>query len=636
MGQRLLLVDSDRSFLKEHQVSLEAAFDLEVSASPDGVLARLESGAFAAVLICVEVSENKGYALCSSIRKNAKLEGLKVALISAKATEQEYQRHQNLNQGKGKADLYLHKPIAPSALVAELTPLVPGRALDPDNPFGELVDTELGDDWLDGLKSTLDGPASAPPAAPVFGVRPPSPVQTQHLDDRGDVPPDSRHVKLLEDQVAALHDELRAKDQHLAEAIQRLASVELEAQQVQRQLNSVTLNLDELERSNRESETLKARLAETQAALNALEESRGREGDTAESLKAQLREALAERADMIQQVETLNHQVGEKSQRAIELLKERDRLQHENMDLESFRTKAQELESTLATKSREAEARIGELESALASKSRDMEAALAAKSQELESALAAKAQDMDAALATKAREMESALADKAREVEARVAEKDSELAALRQELEASVGAQAHLNATIEGLVEQHAGLEATHQATVQDLSTFKERAHTAQLEVAGLEATMRGQGRDLAELGVRLKQVEADLEAARTKILDREQQLLSREEVIHQHQEEITQLSSQLAALRQSIDEARIQHEGERLELMNGLDHKDAEINRLNRSLGDQQEAYLALEREKQAVQGQASEHKDRLQNLDGLLQDIQDKLRRGSDLARG
>src|ERR1035438_2821268 len=154
MGQRLLLVDSDRSFLKEHQVSLEAAFDLEVAASPDRVISKLESGAFAAVFICVEVAENKGYSLCSSIRKNAKLEGLKIVLISAKATEEEYRRHQSL---KGRADLYLHKPIAPSALVAALTPLVPGRVLDPDNPLGELVDAELGDDWLDGLKSSLDG-----------------------------------------------------------------------------------------------------------------------------------------------------------------------------------------------------------------------------------------------------------------------------------------------------------------------------------------------------------------------------------------------------------------------------------------------------------------------------------------------
>ncbi|MCC6513545.1 MAG: response regulator, partial [Geothrix sp.] len=351
MGQRLLLVDSDRSFLKEHQVSLEAAFDLELAGAPEGVLAKLETGAFAAVFICVEVADNKGYALCSSIRKNPRLDGVKIVLISAKATEEEYRRHQSL---KGRADLYLHKPMAPSALVAALAPLVPGRTLDPDNPLGELVDTELGDDWLDNLKGALDGPAAELSAAPVFGVRPPSPVQTTNLD-RGpalstDVPPDSRHVRLLEDQVANLHEEMRAKDQRLAAAEERLRAAEAEAQQVQRQLNSVTLNLDELERSNREAETLKARLAETEAALRALEETRGREGESAETLKAQLKEALTERTDLIQQVETLNQQVGEKAQRAIELLKERDRLLHETMDLEPFKGKARELEAALAEK----------------------------------------------------------------------------------------------------------------------------------------------------------------------------------------------------------------------------------------------------------------------------------------------
>ena len=63
MGQRLLVVDSDRSFLKEHQVSLEAAFDVDVSMAPDGALPKLEGGGYAAALICVEVAENKGYAL---------------------------------------------------------------------------------------------------------------------------------------------------------------------------------------------------------------------------------------------------------------------------------------------------------------------------------------------------------------------------------------------------------------------------------------------------------------------------------------------------------------------------------------------------------------------------------------------
>ncbi len=567
MGQRLLLVDSDRSFLKEHQVSLEAAFDLELAGAPDGVLAKLESGAFAAVFICVEVADNKGYALCSSIRKNAKLDGIKIALISAKATEEEYRRHQSL---KGRADLYLHKPMAPSALVAALAPLVPGRTLDPDNPLGELVDTELGDDWLDGLKGAIDSPS----AAPVFGVRPASPVQTTNLD-RGpalatDVPPDSRHLRLLEDQVANLHEEMRAKDQRLATAEERLRAAEAEAQQVQRQLNSVTLNLDEMERSTREAEILTARLAETEAALRALEETRGREGESADTLKAQLKEALTERTDLIQQVETLNQQVGEKAQRAIELLKERDRLLHETMDLEPFKAKARELETALAEK--------------------------------------------DTALA----------------------EKDEALAAKQQELDAALLAQGQLHTTVEGLVAQHTSLEGIHQATLLEVVGYKEKAHGYQLEIAGLEATMRGQGRDLAELGARLRQVETELEASQALVLERDQQLLAKQEILQQHQEEIAHLGTQLATVRQELDEANILHDGQRLELMNGLDQKEAELIRLHQVITEHQDSHAVLEREKQAVHGQLSEHRDRLQNLDGLLQEIQDKLRRGSDLARG
>jgi predicted nucleic acid-binding Zn-ribbon protein len=87
---------------------------------------------------------------------------------------------------------------------------------------------------------------------------------------------------------------------------------------------------------------------------------------------------------------------------------------------------------------------------------------------------------------------------------------------------------------------------------------------------------------------------------------------------------------------QQKLSEANTLHESERLELMQGLDRKEAEIARLNQVLTDQQEALAILEREKQAIHGQLSEHRDRLQNLDGLLQEIQDKLRRGSDLARG
>jgi CheY-like chemotaxis protein len=295
MGQRLLLVDSDRTFLKEHQVSLEAAFDLETSTSPEGVVSSLEHGHHAAVLICVEVSDNKGYALCSTIRKNPKLAAVKVGLISAKATDEEYRRHQSL---KGRADLYLHKPIAPSALVAALTPLVPGRALDPDNPLGELVDTELGDDWLDNLKSTLDEGVASPPRAakpePTFAVRSDEPVITRHLDATSTAPPDTTRARLLEEQVAALHEELRAKDKRLQETVSELA-------QLKSQLSAVTVNLDDLDRRSKESESLA-------------------------------------------------QQLSEKTLRTDELLKERDRLQLQTLEMDQLLEKTQELEKALADK----------------------------------------------------------------------------------------------------------------------------------------------------------------------------------------------------------------------------------------------------------------------------------------------
>lgn len=455
MGQRLLLVDSDRSFLKEHQVSLEAAFDLEVASSPDGVPARLERGGYAAVLICVEVSDNKGYALCSTLRKQPALDGVKIALISAKATEEEYRRHQSL---KGKADLYLHKPIAPSALVAALSPLVPGRVLDPDNPLGELVDTELGDDWLDGLRGAMD---AAPPVVPVPAVIPAKP-----LEARATAPPDTTRTQLLEEQISALRAELALKDQRLREAEDEL----------QRQLGSVTLNLDELATAGRETQVLKASLSEAEAAL----------------------------------------------------------------------------------------------------------------------------------------------------------------AARDQELAVALEAQAQLNTTIEGLVDRHSGLEGLHQAALLEVASHKERAHLLLLEQAGLEATLRGQGRDLAELGERLRQVEAELEASQTQVLDREQQLQARQEELQQRQEEIVRLTAQVTELRQQVDEATITHDGERLELMSGLDQKEAELGRLAQALEQQQEAHAVLEREKQTAYGQLSEHRDRLRNLDTLLQEVQERLKRGSDLARG
>ncbi|WP_243384971.1 response regulator [Geothrix alkalitolerans] len=420
MGLRLLLVDSDRSFLKEHKVSLEAAFDLEVASSPDGVVERLERGDYAAALICVEVADNKGYALCSTLRRQPALAALKIALISAKATEEEYRRHQSL---KGRADLYLRKPIAPSALVAALSPLVPARAVDPDNPLGDLADVEGGDDWLDNLRGAMAPPSPAPTPAttsvstPSPEPPPTSPVPAAAKQGRSTRPPDTTRAHLLEEQVVALREELRVRDQQLREAEDYLHE----------RIGAATLNLDE------------------------------------------------------------------------------------------------------------------------------------------------------------------------------IAARDRDLAAARQEAEDARAASDRL-----------------------------------EKDLAALKSAMQVQEREQADLKARLKQAEAKLAASVAGAQEREQELQSSQEALQQREKEALRLTSQVAGLRQQLDEALVQHDGERLELMNGMDQKETELARLKQELAEQREAHAVLEREKQAAYGQLSEHRDRLRNLDNLLREVQDHLRRGSDLAKG
>jgi chromosome segregation ATPase len=185
-------------------------------------------------------------------------------------------------------------------------------------------------------------------------------------------------------------------------------------------------------------------------------------------------------------------------------------------------------------------------------------------------------------------------------------------------------------------VEQHTALEGIHQAALLDVAGHKENIHTLHLEVAGLEATMRGQGRDLAELGAKLTQAEGELEAHKGRLAEREREALSKGEALQVLQEEHNLLALQLGELRQHLDETTIQHEGEKLELMNGLDQRETELIQLRQSLATQKEAQATLEREHQSLQGQLAEHRDRFQNLDAMLQEITEKLRRGSDLVRG
>ena len=495
-GQRLLIVDNDRPFLKEHQAGLEATFEVEVVNAPDSAIQRLESGQFACVLISVEIADNRGYALCASIRRNAKLNNVKVGLISAKATEDEYKRHQGL---KGRADLYLMKPIPPLNLVEALRPLVPPRGVDPDNPLGDLADDgDLAGDWLGDLKTDL-GAVSEPKQDHAAGtvalsqaeiqaamasmeIPPPQPISSKATAPPGSVKPD-----LSQAHIAHLEEELQAKSHKLKETEDALV-------QLQRQLNSVTVNLDELERGKKEAENLQSQLVQAKAALTKAEEV----GD-AESLRQQLREAIAERQTLIQQADQLNQQLSEKTTRNIELLRERDKLQ------------SQVLES-------------GDLQSKL-----------------------------------------------------------------------------------EGA--ESAG--------------FKLKAESAKLkeDLTGLEATVRGQGRQLAQMQDALTEAETKLKAA-------EETKATMAKDIETAMRESTQARKELA-------DEKAHHEKERMELMGGMDAKEAELGRLKELTKSAQEANASLQKERKELQGQMADQNKMLKSLAALIEEAGEKLRQVGGLTK-
>ena len=298
MAQRLLIVDSDRRFIQDHQAALESTFEADFMTTTEGALARLENGQYAAVLLCVEVSENKGYSLCSAIRKAPATQYLKVALISGKATEEEYARHQSL---KGRADLYLHKPIPSNSLVAALSPFVPMKMEDPDNPLDDLGGSEVVEEWLDSLKSELDLELPPSPKLPqpdaVFSLPlPPLVTPSQLTQMLPAIPKDAGRVELLEARVQDLEAKLVAQAEELDRNVQDLADL-------QRSHDSATRNLTDLEQWQLETEQAHQAVATLEARVQELEGSLAQGQAHAAALEDQMSGAQGEQARLTQALE---------------------------------------------------------------------------------------------------------------------------------------------------------------------------------------------------------------------------------------------------------------------------------------------------------------------------------------------
>lgn len=550
MGQRLLVVDNDRAFLDEHKAPLEAAFEVEYLSTTDGAMPRLEHGGIAAVLICVEVSENKGYALCSAIRRSPALQDLKVVLISAKATEEEYARHQSL---KGRADLYLHKPMESTALVASLSPMVPARVGRPDDLLDDLDGSDLGDEWLESLKTELEvdfAPLPVPPleTEPAITRILPDVALERRIQELEELVKDrdnlleAKNLELaglrgrsedvdrlqsLEGAHAAAEDELARVRESLALSQERIQALESQAgssggseeqerevrllmQDVagleatlrgqRRELGEKDMRLQDMEKEVAEvrsrAEAAEGRVAELETSLNALrEEAEGLQREL-ESIRSQLQEKEQLAAQAETRCDTLEV-MGAELQAGLEQAEaEREVFR---TDLEACQTQLAQAETELAEKSTTALRQEQELvalgeqfEAARSTRDRQGEelAELRANLEALESRLQARQQELDAASAD--RDQTQA---RFNELEERVAREAEEGETQRLELLAGIdereAALSQLKTAVADLESKVAGLEQEKLELDGHLNERTARLDSLTSVISDLEAGIR-------------------------------------------------------------------------------------------------------------------------------------------------
>lgn len=547
MGQRLLVVDNDRAFLDEHKAALEAAFEVDYLSATDSAMPRLEMGGVAAVLICVEVSENKGYALCSAIRRSPALQDLKIILISARATEEEYARHQSL---KGHADLYLHKPLDPVSLVASLAPFVPARVSGPDDLLDDLEGADLGEEWLESLKTELEVdftslPEPSPALEPATTrILPDATLEarvleleallrerealldakTQELSGSNGRSGDLDRLQFLEGAHAAAEEELTRVRESLALSQERVLALEGQVQSTggsedqerelrllrqdvaglegtlrgqRRELAEQGMRLQDLEK---ESLELNARTAVAENRVVELENGLNAMREEAEGLQRELeatRNLLQEKGELAAQAEL---RADEQELRAAEL---KEKLEQSEAEREVFRT---DLEAC--------QARLAEAETELAEKSTlalRQEQELAALGEQFEAARSTRDRQAEelVELRSNLEAMESTLLTRLQELENLSSERDQALFRC-VELEERVTREAQENEAqrmelLAGIDERESVISRT-RAAVTDLET----------QVSSLESEKRDLDGLLNERTARLDsltEVIADLEA---------------------------------------------------------------------------------------------------------------------------
>jgi CheY-like chemotaxis protein len=273
MAKKILLIEGDTALAGSiagalHARGAEVALARDAVSAVDVARGERPDG----IVLCAELPGGSGFVVCNKLRKDPELREIPLLLTSADASDETFEQHRKL---KTRADSYLRKPFAISALLAQLAPLAglpeptPGAPDDEDllafdaafdsiaqvDEAGAPIDRPISADEVDAaaaLVADLPDVEEPPPAPP-----PPAPAPAAVAAAPAAPAADPAVLQGLRAELARLRAELDAAKAAHAELSQRLAAEQTRARDGEAQvaaererIRSVLVSaLAELERS---------------------------------------------------------------------------------------------------------------------------------------------------------------------------------------------------------------------------------------------------------------------------------------------------------------------------------------------------------------------------------------------------
>ena len=190
----ILIFESDLSFANELQTEFIRR-SCEVSVVDDATVGLQQAATTPPdlILLCTELPRMNGFSVCNRLKRDPELRQIPVIIMSANASEENFQQHRNLTNKR--ADDYVHKPISVDEMIERVQRLItlPGgdAAHGSAEANGDLPELELGEvEDLDAdellVDDLVDDLLAEPEQQDPSGTRhsAPAPSMTTHASEQ--------------------------------------------------------------------------------------------------------------------------------------------------------------------------------------------------------------------------------------------------------------------------------------------------------------------------------------------------------------------------------------------------------------------------------------------------------------------